>query len=697
MNLTRLAVDIGGTFTDIVLDARDRRFTKKVLTTAAAPERALIDGSRQLLDEANVAFADVDVFVHGTTLATNAILERRGARTALLATCGFRDVLEIATESRYDQYDLQIELPKPLIPRELRFSVDERIAATGEVLRPLNLRLLAQVVSHLRESRVESVAIAFMHSYANPAHEKAVAEVLSAELPEVSITLSSEVCPEIREYERTSTATANAYVQPLMDRYLGKMVRALHVENFRGSLYLVTSSGGLTTVDTARRFPVRLVESGPAGGAIFASSLARSLNEPKVLSFDMGGTTAKVCIVKDFAPLKGRSFEVDRTSRFRKGSGLPLRIPVTEMVEIGAGGGSIAGVDALRNVTVGPESASSEPGPACFGLGGDRPTVTDSDLVLGFLDPSTFAGGSVRLHRMAAISALERYVGAKAEMDAEGAAYAVYEIVCENMASAARAHAVEMGESLADFTMIAFGGAAPLHAARVAEKIGIRRVIVPPNAGLGSAVGFLTAPISYELVRSSWTSLADFNPSDVNAILESMSGEAHAIVAPGLRGAALTEHRAAYVRYAGQSNELEIEVPVRPLSSQDASDLRQRFEQAYARQFSRVIPGAPLEVINWSVRVSSADREHSLEATKPSTTPVLNFNGGARRVFEPRLRAWTDVPAQNRGRLGVQDKLAGPALIVERDTTTFVTASFEASIDPSGSIVLNPVTAKHPT
>ncbi|MDU6493626.1 hydantoinase/oxoprolinase family protein, partial [Bradyrhizobium sp.] len=484
----RLAVDIGGTFTDIVLDIGELRRTRKVLTTPTQPEQAVLDGTRLILADAKARISDIDVFIHGTTLATNAIIERRGARTALIATSGFRDVLDIGTESRYDQYDLSIDKPKPLVPRALRFTVPERVDAHGDVRLPLDEAAVRALVPQLRAQNVTSIAIAFLHAYANPAHERRAGEILAAEMPGVSITLSSAVCPEIREYERTSTAVANAYVQPLMDSYLARMEQALRIEQFRGAIYLVTSGGGVTSIDTARRFPVRLVESGPAGGAIFAGQIAARLGERKVLSFDMGGTTAKICLIEDFEPESSRVFEVDRAARFLKGSGLPVRIPVIEMVEIGAGGGSIARLDAMKRVTVGPESASSEPGPACYGRGGQRPAVTDSDVALGMIDPDAFAGSTIKLDPELSRQALLRDVGAPLGLDAETAAYAVHEVVCENMASAARVHAVERGAIIGQHTLIAFGGAAPLHAARVAEKIGVSRVIVPSNAGVGSAV-----------------------------------------------------------------------------------------------------------------------------------------------------------------------------------------------------------------
>ncbi|WP_035659710.1 hydantoinase/oxoprolinase family protein, partial [Bradyrhizobium sp. STM 3809] len=570
----RLAVDIGGTFTDLVLDIGDHRRTRKLLTTPTQPEQAVLDGVGLILADAKARISDIDVFIHGTTLATNAIIERRGARTALIATSGFRDVLDIGTESRYDQYDLSIDKPKPLVPRALRFTVPERVDAHGDVRLPLDEAAVRALVPQLRAQNVASVAIAFLHAYANPAHERRAGEILAEDMPGVSITLSSAVCPEIREYERTSTAVANAYVQPLMDSYLARMEQALRIKQFRGAIYLVTSGGGVTSIETARRFPVRLVESGPAGGAIFAGQIAARLGERKVLSFDMGGTTAKICLIENYQPESSRVFEVDRAARFLKGSGLPVRIPVIEMVEIGAGGGSIAHIDAMKRVTVGPESASSEPGPACYGRGGQRPAVTDSDVALGMIDPDAFAGGTIKLDPELSRQALLRDVGAPLGLDAETAAYAVHEVVCENMASAARVHAVERGAVIGQHTLIAFGGAAPLHAARVAEKIGVARVIVPSNAGVGSAVGFLAAPIAYELVRSRHARLDDFDTALVSSLLQEMADEARALVEPGAAGAPVRERRAAFMRYVGQGHEISVELPNRALTAEDLPALR---------------------------------------------------------------------------------------------------------------------------
>lgn len=682
----RMAVDIGGTFTDIVLDRGSERLTRKVLTTVQRPEEGVLEGARLVLGDARLHFSDIDVFVHGTTLATNAIIERHGARTALIATDGFRDVLDIATESRYDQYDLTIEKPQPLVPRALRFTVPERVDVHGKVRLALDEAAVMERIARLRDAGIEAVAICFMHSYVNPAHEQRTAELLKGAMPGLSITLSSEVCPEIREYERTSTAVANAYVQPLMDGYLARMDEALRVEQFRGALYLVTSGGGLTSIDTARRFPVRLVESGPAGGAIFATQVAARADEKHVLSFDMGGTTAKICLIENFEPKSARVYEVDRAARFLKGSGLPVRIPVIEMVEIGAGGGSIARIDALKRVAVGPESAGSEPGPACYRRGGTRPTVTDADMALGMIDPATFAGGTISLAPELSHQALAAHVGGPLGLSPETAAYAVHEMVCENMASAARVHAVERGEVVGDHTLIAFGGAAPLHAARVAEKLGVSRVVVPPNAGVGSAVGFLAAPVSYELIKSRHMRLDAFDFTDASALLAGMARDARALVEPGARGASIHERRIAYMRYVGQGHEITVPLPLRDLAADDAVALRAEFEKEYSVLFRRPIPGAAIEVLSWSVLVSTQARR-----PQPIASVAARRAGapdGYRRFFDGRAGGMIDVPLYRRERMEAGMWVPGPAIIAEDETSTFVTASFDARIDAAGCIVM---------
>jgi N-methylhydantoinase A len=688
---TRLAVDIGGTFTDVVLEIGDpaaggRRLTRKVLTTPRAPEAAVMDGTRAILQDAGRRFADIDVFMHGTTLATNAVIERTGAKTALIATEGFRDTLEIAYESRYDQYDVFIEKPRQLVPRALRFTVPERMDVHGVVRLPLDEAAVRALLPALTAHQIESVAIAYLHAYANAAHEQRTRDMLLEALPGLSVTLSSEVCPEVREYDRTSTAVANAYIQPLMAGYLARLRDGLAGDGFRGTIYLMTSGGGLMALESARRFPIRLVESGPAGGAILAANVAAERGEAKVLSFDMGGTTAKICLIQNFTPFKSRSFEIDRAARFLKGSGLPLRIPVIEMVEIGAGGGSIARIDALKRIVVGPDSAGAEPGPACYGRGGTQPTVTDADVVLGKIDPQRFAGGTIKLDVAAAKGALDARIGGELTLSSEMAAYGVGEIVDENMANAARVHAVERGAVIGEHTMIAFGGAAPLHAARLAEKLGLQRIVVPPNAGVGSAVGFLQAPVAYELIHSRYMRLDQFDPAAANALVDTMAREAHELVAPGARGQPTVETRVAYMRYVGQGHEITVPLPLRPLAAGDADTLRAGFEREYAQLFERHIPGAAIEALSWSVTVSTEPPRPAVIAApmrRPAPKPV-----GTRRFFDARLSSFVEVPVYGRADLTPGATVPGPAIIAEDETSTFVSATFAAWLDAAGGIVM---------
>jgi len=681
----RLAVDIGGTFTDVVVETARGRHTKKVLTTPA-PEEGVMAGMLGVLAEAGLAVPAVEVIIHGTTLATNAIIERKGARTALIATEGFRDTLDIADEGRYDQYDIEIEKPRPLVPRARRFTVPERMDVEGRVRLPLDEAAVAALVPQLEAGRIESAALALMHSYANPVHERRIAALLREAMPMLWLTLSSECCPEIREYERTSTACANAYVQPLMAGYIERLEALLAKAGFAGALYLMTSGGGLAATDVARRFPVRLVESGPAGGAILAAEVAAQCGEPKVLSYDMGGTTAKICLIEDYRPHASRSFEVDRAARFLKGSGLPLRIPVIEMVEIGAGGGSIARVDTLGRITVGPDSAGAEPGPACYGRGGSAPTVTDADTVLGRIDPKRFAGGRMPLDVDRSRRALDEAVGGPLDLGTEMAAFGVEEIVDETMANAARVHAIERGKVIGDCTLIAFGGAAPLHAARLAEKLGIARVIVPPNAGVGSAVGFLRAPIAYERVHSRYMRLDAFDADAATRLLGELAAEAHEVVAAGAAGQTTTETRAAYMRYVGQGHEIPIPIPNRPLRHDDRDVLRAEFERVYADMFARFIPSAAIEILTWTVTVSTPRvLPPPLGAAPPARAAAP---AGRRPVFDPESVRAVEVPLYWRPDLAPGDTLDGPAVIAEDETSTFLTARFRATINAIGCIVL---------
>jgi N-methylhydantoinase A len=575
----KLAADIGGTFTDIVLEAGRQRWSGKVLTTAQAPELGVIEGIGLVLQQSGIKPADIGVFIHGTTLATNALIERKGARTAFISTKGFRDILEQGYEKRFDHYDLMIDRSPPLVPRTLRFTVEERLSADGDVLLPLDESALPSLARQLRDENVTAVAIGFLHAYAHDGHERRVREILSAALPnDVTICISSEVAPEIREFERFSTVVANAYVRPLMAGYLHRLRDQLRGMKMDCPLFLMMSGGGLTTLETAARFPIRLVESGPAGGAILASEIAAECALSEVVSFDMGGTTAKICLLTNGEPERARKFEIARAYRDMKGSGIPVRIPVIEMVEIGAGGGSIARVDKLNRITVGPDSAGSTPGPVCYGRGGTEPAVTDANLALGKIDPAYFAGGKIKLNEAGAKVALQNAIGDPLGLRDFWPAAGVTEIVEENMANAARVHAIERGRDIAACTMIAFGGGAPLHACRLAEKVGVKTIIVPSGAGVGSAIGFLRAPIAYEVTRSAAVSLDAFNAKTVNTLLQYMTRDARAVVEPALGKTKATVQIIADCRYIGQGHEIRVTVPVKNLNDADGRKLKAAFE-----------------------------------------------------------------------------------------------------------------------
>lgn len=478
----RLGVDIGGTFTDVAMEIGSTLHSIKVLTTYAAPEQAILEGIQRVVSDAGIGIEAIDLIIHGTTLATNSLIERRGAKTAFLTTRGFRDVIEMRTENRFEQYDLNIVLPPPLIARDRRFVVAGRLAASGRELEALDEPAIAAIARRLKDEGFESVAIGFIHSYVDARHEKRAREIIREIAPEISISISSEVSPQMREFERFNTVCSNAFVKPLMASYLNRLVERLKQIGAACPVFMIHSGGGLISVETAAEFPVRLLESGPAGGAIFAADVAARHQLDQILSFDMGGTTAKICLIEQQTPKTARTFEVARTYRFKKGSGMPISIPVIEMVEIGAGGGSIAHVDGMRQIRVGPESAGSEPGPASYQRGGQRPTVTDANLVLGKLDPANFAGGEIVLSQEIAVTALDGHIGAQLGISAVTAAVGIGEMVDENMSNAARVHAVENGKELNGFTMVAYGGGAPLHACRLCEKLGMSTLLIPPGA-----------------------------------------------------------------------------------------------------------------------------------------------------------------------------------------------------------------------
>ena len=683
----RLAVDIGGTFTDVVLHSGSGQWTTKVLTTPHAPEDGVIQSVTEILAQARVPADKLGLFILGTTLATNALIERKGAVTALITTAGFRDIYEIANEYRFAQYDIFLEKPEPLVPRRLRLTVPERINSRGEALLALDERAVEGLLPRLRAEGVQSVAVAFLHSYANPAHEQRVREILGRHAPELCVTLSSDVCPEIREYERISTACANAYVQPVMAGYLRRLESRLQALGVACPLYLMTSGGAITTLAMGAEQPVRLVESGPAGGAILSREIAAQCGERKVLSYDMGGTTAKICFIDDYTPQLSRTFEFGRVYRFLKGSGLPIRIPVIEMVEIGAGGGSIARIDAMKRVVIGPDSAGSDPGPACYAHGGTRATVTDADCVLGLLDTERFAGGKLRLDASAARTAIQGDVAAPLATEATLGALAVNEIVTENMANAARVHAMELGKTVEDYSVIAFGGAAPLHAARLATKLGVNRVIVPQGAGVGSALGFLWAPVAFQALRSWYQNLAALDLTRANRLLGDMQRDAVAIVREAAPRGALTETRTAYMRYIGQGHEIAVPLANKRLVASDVARLKAHFERSYAQLYGRTIPHLNVEILSWSVLVSTraAARKRATSAAR-SVAPKPT---GRREIFDVTQLKPRQVPVYERRSLQPGARFRGPALVVEDQTTIVVEAGFDARVNSLGYLVLD--------
>ncbi|MEM1384198.1 MAG: hydantoinase/oxoprolinase family protein [Pseudomonadota bacterium] len=677
----RVGVDIGGTFTDVALQHPGGHATCKVLTNYDQPEQAILDGIERAADQAGIAIDSISQVIHGTTLVTNALIERRGAKTAFITTEGFRDVIEMRSENRFEQYDLNLNLPAPLVAREHRFTLNERIGPAGEVLLALQPDDVAAMVERIRKGGYRSVAVGLMHAYANDAHERMMGDALRAAMPGLSISLSSVISPQMRELPRFNTVIANAYVQPQVASYLGRLLTRLEETGLTAPVFMLHSGGGLISVETAAERPVRLLESGPAGGAIFAADYARAHGLDKVLSFDMGGTTAKICLIEDGAPKTASTFEVARTYRFKKGSGITVSTPVVEMVEIGAGGGSIASVDSLGRLQVGPRSAASEPGPACYGRGGVEPTVTDANLLLGRLDPDNFAGGTIPLHPQKAMRAAERL-----QLPAPDAAFGITELVDENMANAARVHTVENGRDIEHFTMIAFGGGAPLHACRLCEKLGIKEVMVPPGAGVGSAIGFLKAPFSFEATRGLFQRMDAFDAKAVNATLAEMEAEARAFVDEGARGTETETRLTAQMRYSGQGWEIPVVLPHRTFADGDVAVILGAFKEAYRTLFGRAIEALPVEVTNWLLTVSTV-RPDPAPSVRNQCAAAAEIRR-ARSFFDAAIRAEVEAREVERSAMAPGRAIDGPAIIVEAETSTIVTSGYRAIGQGDGSLLL---------
>ncbi len=705
----RLGVDIGGTFTDLVVidDATGTARVGKVLTTAKDPAHGVEEGIHALLDEAGVRSDAVRAVVHGTTLATNALIERKGAKTALLTTEGFRDALEIRREGRYDMYDLFIDPPPPLVPRHLRREVPERLLADGSILKTLDEAAARRALAELARDGVEALAICLLHAYVNPAHERRLSEIAREVSPGLSVSCSSEVVPEIREYERASTTCANVYVAPLMARYLEDLERRLAALGIDGQLYIMQSSGGTALPPLARRLPVRLVESGPAAGALAAAQAARERHEPKLLSFDMGGTTAKACVIDDGAPLVGREFEVARADRFKKGSGLPIRVPVIELIEIGAGGGSIARVDRMGLLKVGPDSAGADPGPACYTLGGRHPTVTDADLLLGYLDAEFFLGGRMRLDREAAHRVVGEHVARRLGLDVTGAAWGIHRVVNENMAAAARIHGIERGRDLRQYPLFAFGGAGPVHCWQVAKILKVPRILIPFGAGAMSAYGLLAAPLAFDFVRTGRQRLDRADWPAINRLFAEMEEEGRALLArAGVAPADIHISRIAEMRHAGQGHEVECAMPLGALSTESLPTITASFENAYRALYHRLPHGVPIEALNWRLTVSGPQpstglsrrsepgraliRPPSVHAsrTAPTTTGSARATKGARQAYFAEVGGFVETPVYDRYALHAGAEFAGPAIVEERESTAVVGPGARCRVDDGFGLVV---------
>ena len=691
-NKMRIGADVGGTFTDVVLETEGGIFSTKVLTTYESPEIGILQGINAVIADSGTDLSELDSFIHGTTLATNALISRTGARTAFVTTKGFRDTVEMRTESRFEQYDLNLELPTPLIERKDRYVLSERISADGSVLLPFDETEAKNLIKLLssEENRYEAVAIGFIHSYMNGRHESLFQKMLLDQLPNMKVSISSEVSPQMREFERFNTVCANAYVQPMIASYLERLKTKLADAGAKCDIHLIHSGGGLISIESAIKFPVRLIESGPAGGAIFASEIAARHGIDAALSYDMGGTTAKICLIDEQSPRSAKTFEVARTHRFTKGSGMPISIPVIEMIEIGAGGGSIANIDALKQIRVGPLSAGSEPGPAAYGLGGSLATVTDANILLGRISPETFGADDINLLPEESRKALLADVAEPLGINVENAAIGIIEVVDENMANAARVHAVENGRDVSQYSMIAFGGGAPLHASRLCDKLEIERLLIPPGAGVGSAIGFLRTPFSYEALKSFYVSTENFDHESVNQLLNDLTSEATEFVMEASNEnfsvESLIVERCAFIRYAGQGWEIAVPLENAIFDHLGIELLNNKFEKTYEEHFGRAIEGLQIEVVGWSVKVTSPRPE--IEKTVSVTSENIVTSDRKRIIYDPVKDSEVDASIFERENLNPGDCVMGPAIIVENQTTTWISSEKKSSVQQDNCLLV---------
>jgi N-methylhydantoinase A len=686
----RVGVDIGGTFTDIFLlsSAGEEVVIGKVLTTPLDPSQAVVQGLRDILAAHDIPPPAVTHLVHGTTLITNAIIERKGAKTGLITTKGFRDALEIGRERRYDIYDISLENPEPLVPRFFRREVTERLDNTGHVMIPLDPAEALAVIRQLVADGIEALGVCCLHSFRNPAHEMLIKQLVAEHFPHIACSVSCEVMPEIREYERTSTTVANVYVKPLAQHYLHKLNADLRTLGLPRDISIMLSNGGITSCAIAGEHPIRLIESGPAAGALAAVFYSTRRHMDRVISFDMGGTTAKICLIDSGKPSLTTDFEAARVYRFKKGSGLPLKVPVIEMIEIGAGGGSIARVDKLGLLKVGPDSAGAQPGPVCYGQGGTEPTVTDADLVLGYLSPDYFLGGKMRLNVEKAQQTIAEKIAKPLKVDLLRAAWGIHQVVNENMANAARIHLVEKGRDPRDYNLIAFGGAGPVHAYRVAERLKLKRLVCPLAAGVTSAFGMLTAPLAFDFVQSYVTSLSDIDFAVLDRLYADMEERGRALLtAAGMEGA-MTLTRSADMRYLHQGFEIRVPLPPGRLTQDDLPALRRAFTEEYERLYKRLNPGVEIEIVNWRL-VASGPQPHIVLPTPPAVGRSLTLaRKGERPVYLPEQNGYRPCSVYDRYLLPVGESFPGPAVIEERECTVVIGSHATASIDEEQNLVI---------
>jgi 5-oxoprolinase (ATP-hydrolysing)/N-methylhydantoinase A len=679
----RIGFDIGGTFTDFILldTQRDDIRLHKCLTTPHDPSVGALQGLTELLQAARLTLADIGDVVHGTTLVTNALIERSGAHLGLITTRGFRDILEMGTEQRYDIYDLFLQFPDPLVPRRHRLEVTERMDRDGNVVMPLDAAEVRTTAQRLVADGIEAIAICFLHAYRNPTHEREAAAIVRAAFPDIAVSISSDVVAELWEYQRCNTTCANAYVQPLMSRYIAKLERELHARGFRGELRFMHSAGGLLSPETARDFPIRMLESGPAGGGLATAFFGAAAGHADVISFDMGGTTAKACLIENGRAEIAPMMEAARVHRFKKGSGLPIKAPVIDMIEIGAGGGSIASIDQVGLLRVGPHSAGAEPGPACYAHGGTEPTVTDANLLLGYYDPGFFLGGRMALDRDAAERALAK-VGAKLGLSAIDTAWGIHRMVVENMAAAARIHIVEKGKDPRAYAMVGFGGAGPAHAAEVARVLGVKQVLIPPASGAASALGFLAAPLSFEQVRSHPVRLDEPGAAaTIDAILRELEVAARA----RLDETGVVTERLADMRLEGQMHEIGVALPDGAITDATMPAIREAFAIGYAARYTSVYSGVGVMAVSFRVRCRGPLPQLSLTEAGARSAGIAR-KGSRKAWFDG---GFVDTPVYDRYALAQGTRISGPAIIEEREATTTIPPGDSVTVDSSGTLTID--------